>query len=53
MSQKQIGRYVVILKGLEGNISVKEAAEALNLEAIRQLHSSCRTISNPRFSANL
>ena len=31
MSQKQISRYVVIRKSLEGSISVKEAAEALNL----------------------
>ena len=31
MSQKQINRYVVIQKSLEGAISVKEAATALNL----------------------
>ena len=31
MSQKQINRYVVIQKSLEGTISVKDAATALNL----------------------
>ena len=31
MSQEQIKRYVVIQKSLEGLISVKEAAAALNL----------------------
>lgn len=31
MSQRQISRYVVIQRSLEGNISVKEAAKALNL----------------------
>lgn len=33
MSQKQISRYVVIQRSLDGVISVKEAAEALNLSA--------------------
>ena len=31
MSQRQISRYVVIQRSLKGNISVKEAAKALNL----------------------
>jgi transposase len=36
MTQKQLNRYVVIERSLEGGISVKEAAEVLNL-SIRQV----------------
>ena len=36
MTQKQLNRYVVIKRSLEGGISVKEAAEVLNL-SIRQV----------------
>ncbi len=36
MSQKQLNRYVVIEKSLEGSISVKEAAEILGM-SVRQV----------------